>query len=313
MDLSAKKLHKSNINAARVPMKQPVPTYELYGENEGDPPEFWLHCETIPSRSSLHHWEIQPHRHERFFQILYIESGSGDAVFERVVHPIRPPAVVTVPPRIGHGFRFSKDIDGFVFTTLVTHLKSSPGERSPFGAWLAEPRLTPLSIEDADASYVADTLRRLAEEFQRRATGRNDLLQAYLTTALTLAARLSAVQQDAPSADENERRMEVLHGLIQQHFRSHQSVSFYARQLGISPTHLNRVVRGSTGHSAHDLIIRKVMDEAKRELVFTFSSVQTVAFRLGFTDPAYFSRFILKQTGQTPRAWRISERKKIGM
>lgn len=312
MDFSGKKLHKSNIDEEMSPMKPSLPTYELYGENDANPPEFWLHCETIPSRSSLHHWEIQPHRHERFFQILYIEGGSADALFKGVVHPITPPAVVTVPPGVGHGFRFSKDIDGFVFTTLVSHLKTAPGERNRFGVWLSEPRLTPLSPENVEVRYVAETLKRLADEFQRRATGRNALLEAYLTTALTLAARLSAVQQE-PTSDENERRMEVLQGLIQQHFRSHQPASFYARQLGISSTHLNRVVQASTGHSARELLLRKVADEAKRELVFTMASVQAIAFRLGFSDPAYFSRFFLRQTGQTPRAWRAAERRKIGM
>ncbi|TXI10768.1 MAG: AraC family transcriptional regulator, partial [Rhizobium sp.] len=52
-------------------MTRNVPTYELYGENSGGNPDFWLHCETISSRSSLHHWEIRPHRHDNFFQILY--------------------------------------------------------------------------------------------------------------------------------------------------------------------------------------------------------------------------------------------------
>ncbi|MGO6907892.1 AraC family transcriptional regulator, partial [Rhizobium ruizarguesonis] len=62
-------------------MSRHIPTYELYGEKTGREPDFWVHCETIRSRSSLHHWEIRPHRHESFFQILYIEGGSGDAIF----------------------------------------------------------------------------------------------------------------------------------------------------------------------------------------------------------------------------------------
>jgi AraC family transcriptional activator of pobA len=294
-------------------MRRSVPTYGLYGEGAGGSPDFWLHCETISSRSSLHQWEIQPHRHERFFQILYIEAGSGDALFEGVSHAIGPPAVVTMPPGVGHGYRFSKDVRGFVFTTLTSHLKTVPGERSAFGAWLSTPRLVQLRGGDAEGAYVEETLRRLGQEFDRRVPGRNDLLEAYLTIALTLLARLSA-EADGPSAtSENEHRMEALHGLIQQHFRTHRPASFYALQLGISPTHLNRVVRGMTGHGVHELITRKVADEAKRELVFTRATVQAIAFRLGFADPAYFSRFFLNQTGQPPRAWRTAEREKLGL
>ncbi|HEX8048933.1 helix-turn-helix domain-containing protein [Rhizobium sp.] len=295
-------------------MSRPVPTYELYGENTGRKPDFWLHCETIPSRSSLHHWEIRPHRHESFFQILYIDAGSGDAVFDGESHAIVPPAVITVPPRLNHGFRFSRDIDGFVITVLISHLKTLPGDRSRLGEWLAKPHLTRLDMENEDAAHVAGTLRRLGEEFANRRSGRNDLLEAYLTSALLLTARLSQQEEEGQGAsDESERRMEILHSLIQRHFRSHKPAAFYAEALGISSTHLHRIVRGKTGYGAHELIARKLIDEAKRELVFTFGSVQEIGYRLGFADPAYFSRFFLKQTGETPRAWRMAERERLGV
>ncbi len=295
-------------------MPIPVPTYELYGENTGRKPDFWLHCETIPSRSSLHHWEIRPHRHESFFQILYIDAGSGDAIFDGESHAIMPPAVITVPPRLNHGFRFSRDIDGFVVTVLISHLKTSPGDRSQLGEWLAKPHLTRLDMDNEDAAYVAGTLRRLGAEFADRRSGRNDLLEAYLTSALLLIARLSQQEGEGQGAsDESERRMEILYGLIQRHFRSHKPAAFYADPLGISSTHLNRIVRGKTGYGPHELIARKLIDEAKRELVFTFGRVQEIGYRLGFADPAYFSRFFLKQTGKTPRAWRIEERERLGM
>lgn len=295
-------------------MTRNVPTYELYGENTGQKPDFWLHCETIPSRSSLHHWEIRPHRHESFFQILYIDAGSGDAVFDGVAHAITPPAVITVPPHLNHGFRFSRDIDGFVITVLISHLKASPGDRSRLGAWLSEPHLTLLNPGDEDAGHVASTLRRLGEEFASQRNGRTDLLEAYLTTALLLTARIARkTDETANPDDETERRMEMLQGLIQRHFRSHKPAAFYAESLGISLSHLSRIVRSRTGHGAHELITRKLLDEAKRELVFTFATVQEISYRLGFADPAYFSRFFAKQTGQTPRTWRIEERGRLGV
>ncbi len=294
-------------------MTKNVPTYELYGENTGRKPDFWLHCETIPSRSSLHHWEIRPHRHDSFFQILYIHAGSGDAVFDGTPHAITPPAVITVPPRVNHGFRFSRDIDGFVITVLISHLKASPGDRSRLGTWLAEPHLTLLDTQTEDAAHAANTLKRLGEEFASHRSGRNDLLDAYLTSALLLTARVAQKADGANPGDENERRMEMLQGLIQRHFRSHKPAAYYAESLGISSTHLSRIVRSRTGYGAHELITRKLLDEAKRQLVFTFATVQEISYRLGFADPAYFSRFFVKQTGQTPRAWRIKERERLGM
>ena len=289
-----------------------VPTYELYGENSGRKPDFWLHCETIPSRSSLHHWEIKLHRHESFFQILYISAGSGDAIFGAEYHQIAPDTVITVPPGLTHGFRFSRDIDGFVITVLASHLKALPGGRSPLGEWLAHPHLTVLDRENPDAAYAGQTLSRLVAEFATRSSGRSDLLEAYVTIALQLTMRLSGTAA-GEGADENGRRMERLNALIQRHLRSHKPAAFYATELGISPTHLNRIVKAATGLGTHEMIAQRLADEAKRELVFTFGSAQEISYRLGFADPAYFSRFFVKQTGQTPRAWRLAERAKLGM
>ncbi|WDZ80500.1 helix-turn-helix domain-containing protein (plasmid) [Ensifer adhaerens] len=294
-------------------MKKAVPTYELYGERTGERPDFWLHCETIPSRSSLYHWEIGLHRHESFFQILYIAGGSGDAVFGDKVHAIEPPAVIMVPPALSHGFRFSRDIDGFVFTILASHLKTSPGERSRLGAWLASPHLTRLDDRE-DAAYIAVTLTRLAREWETNRSNRADLLDAYLTSALTLAARLDEASDEPDDAadSENEQRVRRFQALLQQHHRSHWPAAAYARDLSLSLTHLNRITRAVTGHSAHEMISRKLIGEARRELVFTRASVQEISFRLGFADPAYFSRFFLRQTGMTPRAWRLAERDRLG-
>ncbi|ASY66963.1 putative AraC family transcriptional (plasmid) [Sinorhizobium sojae CCBAU 05684] len=294
-------------------MKRPVPTYELYGEESGERPEFWLHCETIPSRSSLHHWEIGLHRHENFFQILYIAGGSGDAIFGERTEPISPPTVITVPPAASHGFRFSRDVDGFVFTILASHLPASSGGRSRLGSWLAAPRLAPLGGGE-DGRYIADTLKRLAAEWEARRSHRTVLLDSYLITVLTLAARLAQAPPNgnAPGETNNERRMELFEALLQQHYLLHRPATFYARELSLSPTHLNRITRAMTGKSVQEIIAARLLTAARRELVFTRSSVQEISFRLGFSDPAYFSRFFVRHNGMTPRAWRIAERQRLG-
>ncbi|OJF96237.1 helix-turn-helix domain-containing protein [Pararhizobium antarcticum] len=291
-------------------MPTAVPTYDLYGEKTGENMRDWLHCETIPARSRLHHWEIRLHRHESFFQILYMHAGSGDAIFGNQRHEIRAHSVITVPPGVDHGFRFSRDTDGFVVTILASRLRTPPGDRSHLGAWLALPHVTLLDVTRHEGAYVADTLMRLGAEYAAYQTGRNDLLDAYLTLALHLTARLSPASA-GESMDDKGRRMERLNSLIHRHLRAHKPASFYAAELGISPTHLNRFLKSVTGLGTHDMIARKLIDEAKRELVFSFGSIKDVSESLGFVDPAYFSRLFSKQTGATPRAWRMAERAKL--
>ena len=309
MDGSAFCLYKSNIANPGGEMTRAIPTYELYGERTGNTPDFWLHCETIPSRSSLHRYEIGLHRHESFFQILYISAGSGDALFGGERLALQPSTIVTVPPAVSHGFRFSRDIDGHVFTLLASHLRLAGAT----GRFAAAPRATALDPLDADGAFVLSMLERLAGEWAGRRGGRTDLMEAYLVSVLTLTARLWARDNPGAGEGEAERRMEHLNGLVQQHFRSQKPAGFYAQELGVSPTHLNRIVKAATGMTAHAYIGRKLIDEARRELVFTDLAAQEIGLRLGFADPAYFSRYFLRETGKTPRAFRLCERARLAV
>jgi AraC family transcriptional activator of pobA len=299
MDKSIKELHISNMQK-NSSSSRTVPTYDLYGEEMRPSAQFWLHCETIPSRSKLHRWEISEHRHRSFFQILYISKGSGDAVFAGKAHALEACSIVTVPPGARHGFRFSPDIDGFVFTILVSHLQTGPVGGGQFASWLAAPKVTSLQ-DSADGDYIEETLRRLADVAGRRHVPA-DLCAAYLTTVLRLTAGIG--EGRATGEGQNAQRVERLGELIHQHFRDHRPASFYAAVLGLSPTHLNRIVKAVTGRSTHMLIDEKLLQEAKRELLFTSLPVQAIGYKLGFSDPAYFSRFFLQQAGMPPLQWR---------
>ena len=55
-----------------------VPVFQLYGEKGQLPAPDRIHCESIASRSRLHNWEINPHRHHGLFQVLWLEQGEAN-------------------------------------------------------------------------------------------------------------------------------------------------------------------------------------------------------------------------------------------
>ena len=64
------------------------------------------------------------------------------------------------------------------------------------------------------------------------------------------------------------------------------------------------MARAATGRPATGLIEERLIREARRNLVYTNLPVSTVAYALGFSDPAYFSRVFSRATGLSPRAFR---------
>ena len=292
-------------------MNRNVPTYQLYGEEIEREGQFRLHCETIPERSRLHDWEIRPHRHEAFFQMLHISGGTGEVLAGDAYHAFAADTLIFVPPGVVHGFRFSRDIAGLVVTVLRERL-DIPSAASPhLAAFASEPRI--VSGAEGKARLAVDSLHRIAAEIAGQGIGRMMLAEALVTAALIDLARASGARAEQSPEPEgrDQQRLEQLAILVNAHFREHRPVAFYAARIGISAAHLNRIARARTGRGLRDLIAARLMEEARRSLVFTFLAVQAISHDLGFSDPAYFSRFFSRHAGESPAAYRARERARL--
>lgn len=292
-----------------APLRNHVPTFRLYGESRNEAAGFWLHCETIPERSGLHGWEIRPHRHETFFQVLHISNGSGEALINGRYQPFERSTAIFIPPGEVHGFRFSRDIEGFVLTALSDRLAAPMRSSTAIATFADKARLVRLAAESAAASGVAETISRIHAELGGHQAGRMVLLEALVAGLIVALMRAGepALAREHPN-ERDAARIAALYDLVAAHFREHRPVSFYAAQLGLSEAHLNRICRNETGGSVQALVNARLIEAATRDLIFTPTSVQGIAYSLGFSDPAYFNRFFRKQTGRTPGALRASER-----
>jgi AraC family transcriptional activator of pobA len=279
-------------------MRNPAPApairvYNLFGES-GDLPDV-VHCETIASRSVLHDWTLAVHRHARLHQVLLIERGGGEATLDGRVVQVKPMQIVNVPVGHVHGFRFVPDTQGWVLTIaaeiLDEALLASEGLRGALSR-SAVIRGTP---------QIRTTMKQIFAEHAARDFGRAHVLRALSAAMIGLVARALTGESGGNGTAESGlfRRFEAL---LEQHER--WSVADYAGALSITPTHLNRVTRAATGDTASHLILNRLIREARRNLVYTNLPVSTIAYALGFEDPAYFSRVYAAATGVSPRAFR---------
>lgn len=287
-----------------------VPTYRLYRERSGESDDFWIHGETIPARTRLHDWEIALHRHEALFQIFLVTCGSGELLGAGGPRPFTAPCALFIPAAAAHGFRFTRDVDGLVVTARADRLEPIGGSSRPIGAFLRSVGIIRLPPGDADARRLGDALHGIIEELDASRPGRTLALEALAADAVIRLARLGlATHRDqALDRDPGHDRFERLETLIAAHFREQPAAEFFAERLGVTAKHLNRIARRHAGTTVGGLIARRLLDAARRDLAFTPSSVQAIAYALGFSDPAYFNRFFRKHTGMTPGAFRAEQR-----
>ncbi len=284
-----------------------IPTFSLYGEREGSILGDWLHCESIPSRSLLYDWEIRPHRHPHFFQMLYLSGGSGECLLEGRRTQLLPTSVVAVTPGAVHGFRFSQDVQGWVLT-LMSDRAVSAMEAVQLLDSFVHPRLILLE-QAATARSVGACLDMIVTELVENRPGRDALIRAQLASIFVLLGRqLDGAPAGLAMRSALARRAEQFRVVLNRHFREEHALDFYAASLGVSVTHLNRICRAVMGRSALGVIHDRILSEAGRDLAFTDMSVNEVAHSLGFDDPAYFSRFFSKGAGVSPSVYRRDAR-----
>ena len=92
--------------------------------------------------------------------------------------------------------------------------------------------------------------------------------------------------------------------LLDEHICENRKVSFYANYLNTTPRKLGHIVKGILNNSTEQVIAKRLLTEAKKQLAYTEKSISQIAYDIGFEDNSYFTKFFRKLTGMTPKIFR---------
>ncbi len=281
------------------------PIFELFGETSLQALQEGMHLESIADRSKLYDWEISAHRHEKLVQVLYVQSGGGDMLLHGQRSPLVAPSVTIVAPGSTHGFSFQSNVCGTVLSLTQQKLSELLHFDSSLQPEFDRSHHRVLQDAPLENNYLSTQMQLLQMEFQRTSAWRAAQLNACGTSLLICLARL--IRRGAPHQAVTNRaqsHLRTFQSLIDQHFRHHHPLDFYARTLGITGTQLNRVCKQTTQRSAGTLIQDRRMTEACRDLAFSVLSIKQIAFALGFQDESYFTRVFRHRMQRTPLEYR---------
>lgn len=159
---------------------------------------------------------------------------------------------------------------------------------------------------DADLEALEAAALRLRRSEHMDPAARSAALAHAISGVLLRIAGEEPVGSPAPADRDGVFRW--FEEEVDKRFATERSVAGYARLLGYSTRTLNRTSRSHAGTSAKSLIDRRVVLEAKRLLAHETTPVADVAARLGFDDPANFSKYFTQRVGRTPAEFRRSAR-----
>ncbi|TCM19721.1 AraC family transcriptional regulator [Novosphingobium sp. PhB165] len=276
-----------------LPTPRPIPSYVLYGEEIAESLAEFGHIETIAARSSLHDWEIAPHRHVRGVQVMLVSKGQVTLTIDDKTETLEAPCHIVVPAGSIHGFRFRPETLGYVLMLSSAFAERRSGLGDPLLHASTHGRFAPTPLEILPrVEFLCAEMLAIPQDWRRP----NAL---FLSMAEALMRSLLPEEEAADDGGSDQRISHLRH-LVELHFRDQLPLGWYAERLGMTTRTLTRLTRAKLDCTPQDLLHARLALEAQRLLCFANASVVQVSNELGFSDPSYFSRFYLRMTGHRP-------------
>jgi AraC-like DNA-binding protein len=283
----------------RIPLRDFSDYAALAGEVDGIfIGRFEVTMRQLPNRHRLH-------RHD-YFEIFCLEGG-GSHFNDFEVFPITSPTLVFVTPGQVHQWHDVERLRGWSACFTQEFFDGDSPPPSPLlkhAFWYPSDTPPVLALQAEDAGGIEALFADLEREFVGKAEGYESALGALLRVLFVRAERLYLAAIPCAPPGHSPALAREFRLVLERHFRTTQSVSDYARLLGVSADHLSQVIHQGTGKPAGEIIRQRILLEAQRLLSHTEMSVSEVAYSLNFQDPAYFSRFFRRLTGHSPGEFR---------
>ena len=250
-----------------------------------------------------------PHRHDDFYEILFLTQGKGVHTIDFQHHQIKPFSIFFLSPGQIHELELSEDVQGyiFLFTSSFYHFnKTDPFKlfELPFFYNLSK-ETPPLYLEkDLERQIFVDFFQKAITENQLKLADNEEVIRALLDLILIQSKRIYPVGTIDEQAHKGRILVKRFKHLIEEKCQENLSVKQYADLLTITPNHLSETVRNVTGRTSTDLINDRMVMEIKRYLTHTDLGISEIAYKLNFSDQSYFSKYFKKLTEVSPLEFR---------
>ncbi|MBV8251423.1 MAG: helix-turn-helix domain-containing protein [Chitinophaga sp.] len=241
----------------------------------------------------------KPHSHN-FLLLVLFETGSGVHSIDFINYDIRPKQLHILFPDQVHSWKLDANskvhqlmVDSKVFDII--------GNAFRFGFALY--RKHPVfDLEQADYDKLLHeflTVRNNLDEVPVLL----DLVVARMYVVILMMSQIGERVFDNLTVFLKQPILTDYLALIDKHFLEERSVSFYAAQLNITANYLNVLCKKHFFCKATDMIDERVLLETKR-LLISGHTIKDTAYKLEFSDVAYFSRYFKLKTGLTPKEFK---------
>lgn len=228
----------------------------------------------------------RPHKHADYFELIFLEEGSGTHMIDDVSYPVEIPVAYFLKPNQTHCWDFFSVPRGFVLLFREEIFLHESARDLIYGL--------PPHIPLKEYGLVKTLMRHLTGFHMEK-----DVIASHLNILINY---LRDCAQEAPSVRSNI--VSRYRALVNERFGALKKVADYAAAMNITAHKLNEECKASLGRNAGELIKERIFLEAKTLLIHTRKNINQISIELDFADPSHFSKFFKARAKITPGEFR---------
>lgn len=235
-----------------------------------------------------------------YFEIFWITKGVGQLRLDLRQYEVGDNQLFCVRPGEMRELSSEEGLEGYV----IAFTKAFPGVSDadfdlgyPGGVYALFDRCRALRVKSELVGDMAIIMEKLLKEFNNVDLFRQELLKRYFKIFLIYLGRQFEAQDGMELQVRSMGLVQKFMDSLNTHFKTMRMVAEYARELSVTPNYLNETVKKATGYPASHHIRQRIALEAKRQAAYSDVCMKEIAYYLGFSDSAHFSKFFKNTTG----------------
>ena len=237
---------------------------------------------------------------DNIFSIIWVITGRYIYTVDKVEYWLTDGQLICLGPGKEYGLKTGEIAEGFMIRFSGAFPEGNDhGVDLQYQDELYRLFSTPvaLTIKMEMMDEMKGIAARMIKESENVFLYRSQLLRRYLKIFLIYLSRHNARKEEMEINTRSSQLVQKFMVMLEREFKTVKSVNEYASQLAVTPNHLNVIVKKHTRQPAGYHIRQRIVLEAKRLALYSDVCMKEIAYLLGFSDTAHFSKFFKKSTG----------------
>ncbi len=269
---------------------------------------FEVHVEEFSS------WNQRPHKHN-FFEIVYVEQGSGLQCINEHEFAYGPGNIFLLPPLDCHSFKI-QETSRFYFIRFTDHYFLRDAQLANYQDWfdkmayvLANYNKVPGDIigTESERQFIIQTIKSVHREYLSADAYSHSIISGAMASILNILAR-SIERRYVDSANETDHKL----GEVLRHIHTHLtepeqlSIPVLAERFGIAASYFSEYFKKAAQMTLGEYIMKSKLKLVETKVLHTDLSLKEMAYQLNFSDSSHLARAFKKAYGMTVKEFKAS-------